>query len=288
MNGFWIILLAVWYAALLPCMGLAQETERDFSNTRSEWPEQLRVGQFYFHSMSEIGDVHSIAEELKRLRDWLEILTGQPSGNEPIHIAVLKNQADFEEYIHYYFPNAPRRRALFIKDRGPGMVFTFEHEDWLIDLRHECTHAILHQHHSKIPVWLDEGIAEYAERIDWAARSRPLYHTTGSQNSMRVHRGNAFPREPNEENELALIEVAKLPQLEELEHNAHLTANEYLLARGWVTYLIEASESTRAVLQSYLLDIANGVAPGSLQRRLASVVPGWEGELQQFLRDRVH
>ena len=45
------------------------------------------------------------------------------------------------------------------------MVFAYQGADFEIDVRHECTHALLHAWLPRVPLWLDEGLAEYFEVV---------------------------------------------------------------------------------------------------------------------------
>ena len=75
----------------------------------------------------------------------------------------VSGKATYQAYMKQYFPKVPYRRALFIKARGPGMVFACQGTDFEIDVRHESTHALLHAWLPSVPLWLDEGLAEYFE-----------------------------------------------------------------------------------------------------------------------------
>ena len=57
----------------------------------------------------------------------------------------------------------PYRPALFILEGGSPGVYTYRKPDLDIDVRHECTHALLHSALPVVPLWLDEGIAKYFE-----------------------------------------------------------------------------------------------------------------------------
>ena len=52
-------------------------------------------------------------------------------------------------------------------------VYAYRHPELPIDLRHECTHALLHANLPMVPLWLDEGLAEYFEMPEAERRVRP-------------------------------------------------------------------------------------------------------------------
>ena len=71
--------------------------------------------------------------------------------------------AQHRTYIEAHYPDIPYRRALFIKEHGLAGLYAYRHADLAVDLRHECTHAMLHASLPYVPLWLDEGLAEYFE-----------------------------------------------------------------------------------------------------------------------------
>ena len=66
-------------------------------------------------------------------------------------------------YLKRYVPGVPNRRALYVKGQGAERVFAYWSGDVEIDLRHECTHALLHASLPMVPLWLDEGLAQFFE-----------------------------------------------------------------------------------------------------------------------------
>ena len=57
----------------------------------------------------------------------------------------------------------PDRRAFFVSDFDRLNVYAWWGDNVGDDLRHEVTHGYLHSTLQEIPLWLDEGIAEYFE-----------------------------------------------------------------------------------------------------------------------------
>ena len=101
---------------------------------------------------------------------------GAPPPRETVHFFLFQAKGTYQSYMKQYFPRVPYRRALFIKARGPGMVFAYQGNDFEIDVRHECTHALLHTWLPHVPLWLDEGMAEYFEvPRDKRVRQNPHY-----------------------------------------------------------------------------------------------------------------
>ncbi len=51
----------------------------------------------------------------------------------------------------------------------------------MTDIRHELTHAILHQNLRFVPLWIDEGLAELLERQHHSATVQPAFHPFGGR-----------------------------------------------------------------------------------------------------------
>ena len=61
------------------------------------------------------------------------------------------------------FPDFAERRAVFLKSDTRLMVLAHWHDGLGEDLRHELIHGYLHAEFNWLPLWLDEGLAEYFE-----------------------------------------------------------------------------------------------------------------------------
>ena len=101
-----------------------------------------------------------LSDEMVQLeRDLCQVLRIHPE-QEPIHLFLFSREAVYRQYVGQYFPQVPYRRALYIKERGPGMIFAYSSKELDVDLRHESAHAVLHAALAVVPLWLDEGLAE--------------------------------------------------------------------------------------------------------------------------------
>ena len=142
------------------------------------------------------------------------------------------------------------------------MVFAYDNRDMEVDLRHETTHALLHASLAYVPLWLDEGLAEYFEV---AAEGREAASSHLSMVRFRALLG-------------------QVPEITELEQVADLSAMggaEYRDAWSWVHFLLHDDGPSRAVLIRFLQDIQSGLPPGPLSRRLAATVPDYR---ERYLR----
>jgi hypothetical protein len=218
------------------------------------WPLEWQIGQFQFHADAVFGQRQQEFSALRTLRDDLsESLDIEISG-EPIHVILFARQQDYRQYLTHYFPEVPQRRALFIKRRGPGMVFAHRNPQLDVDLRHEISHALLNASLSYVPLWLDEGLAEYFEVL-------PQRRIADNEHGRTV-RWRA-----------RLLQYTPIEELEAVAELADMQTRHYRDAWSWVHFLLHESAASRRVLQRFLQDIQSGLPPGPLSRRVAAELP---------------
>ena len=128
-------------------------------------PEQhlLEAGQLEIHSDFKLQQSHRLVTELVAQRRDLANLLGVEPSNEPIHVFLFEKPADYRQYMQNKHPDFPARRALFVKTDTQLKVYASWHPRVGEDLRHEVTHGYLHSAVNDIPLWLDEGLAEFFE-----------------------------------------------------------------------------------------------------------------------------
>jgi len=130
------------------------------------------------------------------------------------------------------------------------------------DLRHETTHGYVHAVLPAIPLWLDEGIAEYFElpRAEQGLHRAHLAHLAG-----RLIEGTWRP---------------DLARLESLKSAAELSQDHYAEAWCWVHWLLDTTPERRALVQDYLADVRRDPAAAPLSARLRLVSGDAAGELR--------
>ena len=128
-------------------------------------PEQhlLEAGQLEIHSDFQLPKSHRLVTELVAQRRDLANLLGVEPSEEPIHVFLFEQDKDYRQYMSNQHPDFPARRALFVKTDTQLKVYASWHPRVAEDLRHEVTHGYLHSAVSDIPLWLDEGLAEFFE-----------------------------------------------------------------------------------------------------------------------------
>ena len=115
------------------------------------------------------------------------------------------------------------------------------------DLRHEVTHGYLHTMVPHLPLWLDEGLAEYYEVPRGQAGLNPphLQCCCGAEKEKQW--------KPD------------LAQLEQLNHPSDMTQQHYAEAWAWMHFLLTTTPERRETLCSHLARIRMaGTAPAAV------------------------
>ena len=231
----------------------------------SRWPHTERVGQFHVHSMVPMEKLEKHLLYLSTLPTELASALAISIAERPVHLVVLESRESLDSYVKRLTPDAPSRRALYIRHRGPGLVLTYFNASWVTDARHECTHALLDANGVKVPQWLDEGLAEYFE----TASSNPVKHATHG---------------PAVQSQIRYGQVADIQQLEHNDSSTSLTAKDYRDAWSITAFALNSSDQSRAAFQSYLQDLQCERAAGLLSHRLKPSVQSWREDFTQFFR----
>src|ERR1051325_6012977 len=142
------------------------EKKEPMAGAPSKYAE--RVSQFVFVSDAKMRRDHPMFKDLEGHREQVyRELRLRPSHTGGF-VYLVEDRASYEEFIGTKRPDLPRnRRAYFmVQPRRLGgtedlIVYTYMSNKLHIDLRHELTHAMLHCVLKSVPIWLDEGLAEY-------------------------------------------------------------------------------------------------------------------------------
>jgi hypothetical protein len=216
-----------------------------------------RVSQFVFYSDTPLKANTPLFGELGQLRDQIFRDLQLPPSNTVVQVYLFDTQDQYERYMRYRYPELPKRRAFFIAHPGaPGgprelLVFTYWGDHLRQDLRHELTHALLNSVLKEVPLWLDEGLAEYYE----------LPPERDGVNALHV---DAFRRG----------EVAPdLATLERLDQVPQMGRPQYQEAWAWVHLMLRGSPAGRQVLLGHLQQLRGPDPAGPLLPKLQMVYP---------------
>jgi hypothetical protein len=230
----------------------------------------LRVSQYVFLSDFEIQRNLPIFRELTDLRDQVYKELQLPSANTVIQVYLFEDRARYEHFMQGKYPDLPKRRAFFVaQPRSVGgtedlLVYTYWGDRIQQDLRHELTHALLHSVLKDVPLWLDEGLAEYFE-------VPPDWNGTNYRHLELLRHGPEGSFKPD------------LTRLEQLSQVQQMTPIEYREAWAWVHFMLRDKPDCKGVLLAYLQQLRTNPNPGPLGPRLAAVAPSLDGMLNRHL-----
>ncbi len=224
----------------------------------ADWTDTRKAGPFICRADFSLAADDGLLGELAQLQTDLTRSLGIAAAGEPIEVYLFHDQATYARYLGHYLPGVPYRRALYVKGDAPGRVFAYQGEQFEIDLRHECTHALLHAALPQVPLWLDEGLAVY---FQLPARQRAYDNPHLGPVAQDARRGRA-------------------PSLEALEKAggmADMGLAEYRGSWAWVNFMLHGPAAAHDELTAYLAAL-RGQSPKSLP-------PSLSGRLRQRMPD---
>ena len=115
------------------------------------------------HAISTSRRTIRLVRELTAERDDVSTTLGLPPSEEKIHVYLFHDAATYSQILARKFPMVPNRRAFFVETDTRLDVYAHWSDRVAEDLRHEVAHGYLHSSVPAIPLWLDEGLAEYFE-----------------------------------------------------------------------------------------------------------------------------
>ncbi len=230
-----------------------------------------RVSQFVFYSDFDIPKDRPLFKELDAMRETIYKELKLPPSSALIQVYVFEDQSKYESYMQKKHPNLPKRRAFFVaqpKRLGGSddlLVYTSWGNRVEQDLRHELTHALLHATLKDVPLWLDEGLAEYFEMP------------------------SAFNGVNYQHLEAMRTQSAKfdLDRLEKLANLEQMTPAEYREAWAWTHLMLRTTPEAKQVLLAYLQELRTNGRPGPLKPRLERAFPSLDDAARRHLADLV-
>ncbi len=228
----------------------------------------LRLSQFVFYADFPLNEHQPLFRELSELREQIFRELELPISNNIIQVFLFEDQLHYERYMRNRYPDLPRRRAFFIaQPRMSGgteelLVFTYWGESISQDLRHELTHALLHSVLRDVPLWLDEGLAEYFE----------LPKDKAGVNPSHLDQLRTGPFTPD------LGRMEQLTQVQQMERA------EYREAWAWAHFLLKSKPEMKKVLLEYLQELRTPQRSAtSMLSRLRELTPTVNDELKNHL-----
>ena len=220
--------------------------------------DSLVRDQLVIYSNFQLPKHHRLVEELvARRHDVVEQLR-LPVSDEPIHVYLFDSPKRFQSFMAQEYPQFPDRRAFFVESDTRLTVYAYWGDRVAEDLRHEVTHGYLHTMVPHLPLWIDEGLAEYFE----------------------VPRGQRGFNRPHLDLLLAAMQqqqwAPNMARLEQTRVPTDLTQEHYAEAWAWIHWMLETSPERRDLLRNHLarLRITGSAPPLSEVLRAADPLCG--------------
>ena len=200
---------------------------------------QVRTGPYIICTNEKLEADAPVVRQLQSLERQVQETLGLKvdPGEHPVEIYILDDRKSFDHFLTFYYPDLPHRRAFFLANGRQRVVYTFFGDRLEEDIRHEATHALLHVAIGDIPLWLDEGLAEYFEG------------PTERQGRNAEHLGR-LPAD------LAAGWSPDLARLESLKSVRQMTPRDYRESWAWVHYFLGEGPPQKAALLGYLADLS--------------------------------
>ncbi len=256
-----VLVACLWGASLtLPGCHLSSKKDVGLPGRHS-----MRADQLVVLSDFKLASKHPLIEDLVKLRTQVSKTLKLPLKTEDVVVYLFSDELAYHQYIQTAHPGLPSRRAYFIATPKELAVYTYWGDRIQEDLRHEYTHGLLHACLQTVPLWFDEGLAEYFEvagekpggiQPDYAHRL-----TLGIQNGWRPD----------------------LDRLERLEKTEQMQRADYREAWAWIHFLNHSSPETRQILLDYLHELQSNTNPEPLSKRLGRDIPSFEDRFLSYL-----
>ncbi len=232
----------------------------------SPFAHQLVRDQLIIHSDFSLPERHRLVEELTSQRGVMSEKLKLSATDEPIHVYLFSNDQSYYDFLEQRFPSFAGRRAIFVETDIELAVYAHWGDHVAEDLRHETSHGYLHAAIPNLPLWLDEGLAEYFE----------------------VGRAKRGVNQAHIDHLVAKIDLENwkpdISRLEQLNVAADMTQADYAEAWAWVYFLLESNDDKAALLTDYLNDLSQDGIADSLSIRINKRLAGPELALIEHLQ----
>jgi hypothetical protein len=234
--------------------GCAVSQKKTFSADRPS-RQSVKTEHFVIKTDIDLNSDDPLVEELESLQARIKTELKLPPQRDPVVVYLFSDEITYRYYMQTTWNNLPPRRAYFVGTSRELAVYSFRSPRIQEDLRHEFTHGILHACLNNVPLWLDEGLAEYFE--------------VGGKTSGAPHREHVLEL-------LAAREEGWNPNLFRLEvinDFRKLTQRDYAESWAWVHFMLHSEPEARQVLEEYIAGLTSTSTPRTLRPSLEKVFP---------------
>lgn len=241
---------------VLPCLAMLG-CSTPFWAARGSMAQRPAItrGQLLIHCERTVPEDNLLLDELvARREDVLEDLA-LPTSEEPIHVYLFENNDSFRRFMRANFPSFPERRAFFVSTDSRLSVYAHLGDRMAEDLRHEVVHGYLHAVVPHIPLWIDEGLAEF-------------YEGPRSDDGMNLPHLELLLRHINDGWR------PNLARLEAMNSAAEMEQLDYAESWAWTHFLLRSAPSRKDTLRYFLQDLQRDGNAKPLSTRLRELEHG--------------
>ncbi|HSF44196.1 MAG TPA: tetratricopeptide repeat protein, partial [Thermoanaerobaculia bacterium] len=245
---------------------------------KEEWIE-LKTANFTLYSNAGRVNTERIGTNLERLRSALKLLTPDLSLSSPYptSIFVFKNASALEPYQRIY-NGKPQKAGGYFMSRSYGNYVAINGDprgDEMANIHHEYLHYVIRNNYASLPLWLNEGLAEYYSTFEVSGNEAKI--------------GLPHPHHIVWLRKNALIPLPTLLSIDEQspEYNEESPRGSFY-AQSWalVHYLLAGNPERRLQAVEYLRLIQTGSSreeafrktfgdPAALERELRAYIQGY-------------
>jgi hypothetical protein len=257
---------SILLAAFVVASSLATVSAND-AGFQPGWMDSRQIGPFIIQATFDLKPYEKLFAELPELQRELSRTLGVATAKGPIYVYLFDGDDQYRKFTQQHFPKVPYRSALFVLEHGLPGVYTYRKADLDIDLRHECTHALLHGALPVVPLWLDEGIAKYFEvPAGQRAFDHPYFDDLKWKWSLRLGM------------------VRSIESLEQRDDLSQMDGADYRYSWAWVHFMLHGPAAAHQALVEYLACYQQSTPPGKLSARLAQAVPNPTQQMIQHFK----
>lgn len=254
-----------WLAVALLVSGCQSTPKTTFSTERPSL-HTVSTKHFVINTDVRLESDNILVTELEALHDRVHETLRLPEQRDPVNVYLFSDEATYRFYMHTTWRDLPPRRAYFVGTTRELAVYSFVSPQVLEDLRHEFTHGLLHATLQTVPLWLDEGLAEYFE----VSTSTPEAAHAAHLSEWQLAESENW--NPN------------LYRLEVITDFRDLSQRDYAESWAWVHFMLNSSEEASGVLLKYLEELQTTKTPRRLLPSLETAVPSFFTDLPAHVR----
>jgi hypothetical protein len=230
-------------------------------------PTEHRVANSFLKVQSDtpIAESDPWMLELTDVRESVIATLDLPQPKRPVSVYLFRDRTRYEEFLRQTHPDLPPRRAFFVGTPTELKVYAHWNGAIMEDLRHEYTHGVLHAATDNIPLWLDEGLAEYFEIA-------PSDDRINHEHLEGLTAAIANGWQPN------------LKRLSQVDSVSQMQRLDYQESWAWVHFLLHEAPGGRELLIDYFREATrvNG-RPGDIAADIEQLVPSAELRVEAYV-----